>query len=164
MIPLVPASITSKSESPRRAESPTSPPPVPGPIAEVEASPDPLARVEAVVKSYVDHVADVDLVTVARELGTSKRTLQRLLAARGTTFRAVVQRIRRDLAQELLSSSALTVEKVSFAVGYADSKALRRAFRRWDRPAPSRYRALSGKQPAASGPAMREEAPASSPG
>lgn len=158
MIPLVPlnvpANIAPKTENTRSPETPETP----------EVALTPLARVEAVVKSYVDRNADVDLVTVARDLGTSKRTLQRVLASHGSSFRAVLQSVRRDKAQELLAGSALTVEKVSFAVGYADSKALRRAFHRWGRPAPSRYRALAGKQPAASAPAMRVEAPESSPG
>jgi AraC-like DNA-binding protein len=101
-----------------------------------------LTQLRAIVREDLQSGALVDLGRAARRIGTSPRTLQRTIAASGTSFRSLLQDVRREMALELLASGHLTVERVSEAVGYSDPKALRRAFHRWGQPPPSRLRGV----------------------
>jgi AraC-like DNA-binding protein len=54
---------------------------------------------------------------VARALGVSPRTLQRRLGAAGSSFRAIVTRVRLDRAKELLARQRLKQAEIAAAVG-----------------------------------------------
>jgi len=82
---------------------------------------------------------DATLAAAARALGTSARSLQRRLAERGTGFHAIVEEVRRALAEELLASHRATVTEAAFAVGFADVAAFTRAFRRWNGVPPGEW-------------------------
>lgn len=69
---------------------------------------------------------------IARNLGVSKRTLQRRLEEEGLTFRGLVDRVRRTTALKLLSQDGASMGDVSSRVGYSDVRSLRRALGRWD--------------------------------
>jgi AraC-like DNA-binding protein len=77
---------------------------------------------------------------VARALHVSVRTLQRRLAAHGTTFRAQVDRVRAQLATEYLADRRVSILEVAFMLGFNDQTAFNRAFRRWTGRAPGRWR------------------------
>ncbi|MEM7449287.1 MAG: AraC family transcriptional regulator ligand-binding domain-containing protein [Myxococcota bacterium] len=79
------------------------------------------------------------LAIVARRLGVEARTLQRRLAADGTTFQEILDEVRREEACKLLAGGA-TAESVAKEVGFADSAGFRRAFRRWTGMSPRAYR------------------------
>lgn len=81
-----------------------------------------------------------DLVSVAADMGISPRTLQRKLAAAGTTFGAILNMIRRDQAQALLANRSLRIEDVAEMTGYSDAANFRRAVNRWTGMSPSQYR------------------------
>lgn len=66
---------------------------------------------------------------VAARLGLPPRTLQRRLTETGTSFQALTGLARTSLAQALLARG-LAVTEVAFLVGYQDSNAFSRAFRR----------------------------------
>ena len=80
------------------------------------------------------------LENLARTLGMSDRTLQRQLRGEGTTFVALLQELRRDMAPSLLRDGRLAVSEVAFLLGYDDPSAFRRAFRRWFGRSPRAYR------------------------
>ncbi|NOU34875.1 MAG: helix-turn-helix domain-containing protein, partial [Polyangiaceae bacterium] len=67
---------------------------------------------------------------IARDLGMSERSLRRALAAEGTTYRKVLDELRRDAALELLEQKR-TATDTSFLLGFSETSALSRAFRRW---------------------------------
>ncbi|MGO8998720.1 MAG: AraC family transcriptional regulator ligand-binding domain-containing protein [Polyangiaceae bacterium] len=75
---------------------------------------------------------------VARMLGTSARTLQRRLAERHTSFRAMVDEVREALAREYLDQSGKPLKEVAAALGYADVRAFGRAYKRWTGSTPGR--------------------------
>ncbi|WP_051178159.1 AraC family transcriptional regulator ligand-binding domain-containing protein [Nocardia concava] len=83
---------------------------------------------------------DLSLAKVAAALALSPRTLQRRLAEHGTTWRAEVDRSRRDISQHLLNDTDLTTHTVAARIGYRDARALRRANRRWHGHPPSALR------------------------
>lgn len=74
----------------------------------------------------------LSLRSVARILAVSTRTLQRRLAEEGTSWRAELDAVRRDRAAQLLGQG-VTHQVTATRLGYAGSRALRRARRRWDR-------------------------------
>ncbi len=86
---------------------------------------------------------EASLPRVARRLGVSRRTLQRRLEARGFTFEALVDEVRRAEAELLLRTTSLPILDVSEQVGYSDSRAFRRAFHRWTGTSPAKFRAGS---------------------
>lgn len=78
---------------------------------------------------------------VARSLRMSPRTLQRRLAGRDTSFTSLVDRVRHDLACELLRDPSLPTAEVAYRLGFSDPASFGRAFRRWTGQSPSAWRA-----------------------
>ncbi len=74
---------------------------------------------------------------IARRLGTSPRSLQRLLAGEGTSFKDLLAEARLALAKSYLEEGRLPVTEIAFVLGFADTSAFSRAFRRWTGVAPS---------------------------
>ena len=70
----------------------------------------------------VDELADI--------AGTSPRTLQRRVTACGTSLRQIVDRARFVLAREYLQDPSVSVTDIALELGYSDSTAFTRAFRR----------------------------------
>lgn len=78
---------------------------------------------------------------VARELAVSKRSLQRRLAEEGTSWLEVLNLCRARLARHYLGSTNLSVDEVSFLLGFEDPNSLFRAFHRWTGTTPEAWRA-----------------------
>jgi AraC-like DNA-binding protein len=78
---------------------------------------------------------------VARELNMSSKTLERRLAARGTTFSSLLDDIRNGLAKRYLSDADLRLEQIAYLTGYSEPAPLVRAFKRWTRTTPMQFRA-----------------------
>ena len=68
---------------------------------------------------------------VCSRLGVGRRNLQLRLAEDGTSFRGVLEELRRDLAVSYLRDETLRVEEVSYLLGFADPNSFYRAFRDW---------------------------------
>lgn len=73
---------------------------------------------------------------VAASLAMSVRKLQRCLSEEGTTFRALLDGVRRELAVRHLADPNATVAKVAWLVGFSEPSAFHRAFRRWTGQSP----------------------------
>lgn len=97
-----------------------------------------LQAARAVVTARLPH-EPVNLNVCARVLGVSPRTLQRRLDELGTTFEALVDGLRRDLATDRLQKGAMVTE-VAMALGYSDTAHFTRAFRRWTGRTPTAFR------------------------
>lgn len=80
------------------------------------------------------------LKTTARIRKTSPRTLHRRLIEEGTSFRDLLDDVRRSLAVEYLRAERLSIEEIAFTLGYTDLANFRRAFRRWEAMPPSEFR------------------------
>jgi AraC-like DNA-binding protein len=66
----------------------------------------------------------------AEKLAISARTLQRRLDAEGTSYREVLDELRRELAAAYLAQEVSVLE-VAFLLGYNDVSAFHRAFKKW---------------------------------
>ena len=87
---------------------------------------------------------DLSLATVAHEIATSRRQLQRALAeVGGTSFSRELQRARMERAAQLLLAGSLPVQVVAGAVGYRQAAQFAKAFRRHHGVPPSTFRRYS---------------------
>jgi AraC-like DNA-binding protein len=68
---------------------------------------------------------------VCRELAVGRHTLHRRLQEEGTTFVALYDGIRRDMADTLLRTPTLTVDAVALRLGFSEAAAFSRAYKRW---------------------------------
>lgn len=78
---------------------------------------------------------------IAARLHMSTRTLQRRLAAEGTTYGELLDRLRRQLAANYLADARFSIAEVAFLLGYADLTSFHRAVKRWTGTTPSTWRA-----------------------
>ena len=78
---------------------------------------------------------------VASVLQVPPRTLQRHLAAEGTSVHQEVEYIRRHMAVAALRERAVPIEEVAFILGYTEPSTFYRSFRRWTGRTPRQYRA-----------------------
>ena len=78
--------------------------------------------------------------SLAASLNLSQSSLQRRLRKEGTTYRAVLQEVRSNLAGRMLEDGSKTLNEISFLLGFAELSAFSRAFKRWTGVAPSTYR------------------------
>jgi AraC family transcriptional regulator, regulatory protein of adaptative response / methylphosphotriester-DNA alkyltransferase methyltransferase len=84
---------------------------------------------------------DLSLASVAHEIATSRRQLQRAFAeVGGTSFSRELQRVRMARAAQLLLAGSLAVQDVAAAVGYRQAAQFAKVFRRHHGVAPSSFR------------------------
>jgi len=77
---------------------------------------------------------------VAHGLAMSARTLRRKLDQENTSFRALVDEERRQVALQLLRASDMKLDELAIHLGYTDTASFTRAFRRWMGSSPGEYR------------------------
>ncbi|MEU0984635.1 AraC family transcriptional regulator [Streptomyces griseus] len=77
---------------------------------------------------------------VAGQLSLHPRTLQRQLAAEGTTFEALVEGIRRDETVRCLRDTDMPLGQLSGLLGYSEQSVLTRACHRWFATSPTAHR------------------------
>lgn len=81
-----------------------------------------------------------EIARAAKALGMSARSLQRRLEEEGTSFKAVVDDARRALAITHLRDERKSITDVAFLVGFSETSAFSRAFRRWTGQSPIDWR------------------------
>lgn len=79
---------------------------------------------------------------VASELGMSRRTMHRRLSEYGSTFNQLREDIVINIAKESLSTTTVSITELAHTLGYADSSAFDRAFKRLTGRRPLEYRKL----------------------
>ena len=78
---------------------------------------------------------------VARQLGMSRRTLARRLAAEQLTFSEIQTELKTDLAKRYLRDGDLPISQIAWLLGYREVSAFTHAFKRWTGTAPRQSRA-----------------------
>lgn len=91
--------------------------------------------------SLVRDVANVySLEQIAEKMSLTPRTVQRKLARENTSFRQLLEDVRKNLALEYLTSTALPVAEIAARLGYSDAASFIHAFVRWTGRTPRTYR------------------------
>jgi AraC-like DNA-binding protein len=93
----------------------------------------------------------------AKALAMSRRSLHRHLEREGTSFREILDNLRRALALQRIGQG-LSAEDCAFSLGYADVRSFHRAFSRWEGMTPREYR-TSIRSPLSSGGSAQTEMP-----
>lgn len=110
------------------------------PFAERRPSDELLAELRSLLN---DEAASATLPVAARRLGTSPRTLQRVLCALGTSFRAELAQVRIQRARHRLINDDVALTAIAFDLGYASLQSFDRQFRRLMGETPSGFRRRS---------------------
>jgi AraC-like DNA-binding protein len=100
---------------------------------------DATSRVRRAVREAIQS-GELTEKQIGRRLGWSERTLRRKLADEGTSFRRVLDEVRRELAQSWLSRSEMAIGEVAFLLGFSESSNFHRAFKRWTGRTPDEFR------------------------
>jgi AraC-like DNA-binding protein len=77
---------------------------------------------------------------IAAALQLSVRTLQRALHAEGTSFKQLLDEIRKELAAQYIRDTNRRIGEITYLLGFSEPSNFTRAFRRWTGLAPNEYR------------------------
>ena len=102
-----------------------------------------IERISAILRSSVLGNA-ASLPEVAGRLAVSPATLKRRLAAGGTTFSQLLDKVRFELACQLLRDSSASMAQIAEVLGYGHTSTFSRAFSRWARTSPREWRRRAG--------------------
>jgi AraC-like DNA-binding protein len=80
----------------------------------------------------------------AEYLGISQRTLQRKIKERGTSFKLMIENVRKEYAFSYLLQSNYKISYIAQVLGYAEQSVFHRAFKRWTGLTPGEYRLQHG--------------------
>ncbi|WP_430428494.1 AraC family transcriptional regulator [Parasphingorhabdus sp.] len=79
----------------------------------------------------------VNIVDIARSLGYSPQVMTRGLKDEGSSFRGILQEVRRQNAEFYLKANRKSLADIALALGYSDQTAFTRAYRGWHGVPPS---------------------------
>lgn len=80
------------------------------------------------------------LARVAAAMRLRPRTLQRRLAAEGTSLHKETEAIRKTMAMATLRDRELSIDDIAYLLGFSEPSAFFRAFKRWTGTTPQRFR------------------------
>ncbi|UCE89888.1 MAG: AraC family transcriptional regulator [Pseudomonadota bacterium] len=114
---------------------------------------------EKVVQHYIAHLDRSDVVmqvkikiieqlpsghvaegAIARSLNMSLRSLQRRLREDGTSYKELLDETRRDLARQYIQDSRVSINEMTYLLGFSEPSNFSRAFKRWTGKSPTAYR------------------------
>jgi AraC-like DNA-binding protein len=117
-------------------------------LESLPADPSVSGRARLVVKSDLPS-GNAAAERVARQLAMSVRTLSRRLESEGTSFRDLLDSVRQDLAFAHLRNPAVEIGEIAFLLGYSESSAFHRWFKRRTGRTPLEFRREAAQRGAA---------------
>ncbi|TCR61515.1 AraC family transcriptional regulator [Bosea sp. BK604] len=96
-------------------------------------------RVEKAIAARLRY-GTVTIDAIARDVGTSARTLTRKLAEERMSFSSILDGVRASLAVRYMRNGELTMSQLAWLLGYRESSTLVRAFKRWTGKRPTEFR------------------------
>lgn len=96
-------------------------------------------RVENLIRNEL-RGGNAALDHIAKKLGLSARTLQRKLQTLGTSHQELLDEMRKELAIRYLHEPEMAVCEVAYLLGFSESSAFHRAFKRWTGTTPTEFR------------------------
>lgn len=87
-------------------------------------------RVDMITRIMIPY-ARCNLIDVSRALSMAPRTLQLHLQSQGTSFKEIKDTARADLAKKYLRDSSLNISEIADILGFSETSAFSRSFRRW---------------------------------
>jgi len=94
----------------------------------------PVTSGSAVIAAEIGHQLKsgrCSMESVAAALGTSTRSLQRTLENEGTTYRKVLEAVRKSMAARYLSDTDMPIKEIAYLLGFSEISAFSRAVKGW---------------------------------
>jgi AraC-like DNA-binding protein len=110
-------------------------------LGEADTGPDLLERTRQAIRSLLHHGEPV-LELIAERVALSDSALQRKLREFGLSFSQVVDQVRQDLARQYLRQQNLSISELAPLLGYSETSAFSRAFKRWFGVSPRQWRQM----------------------
>jgi AraC-like DNA-binding protein len=77
---------------------------------------------------------------IAESLNMSSRTLQRKLNAENSNYKNLLNQVRLDMALYYLENTTLSLDQISYELGYAETRSFYRSFKQWTGRTAGSYR------------------------
>ena len=104
-------------------------------LKSLESSKTTRGRVENLLIPIL-HTGEVSMDMIAVKLDLSRQTLFRKLKAEGVTFEKILDELRHKLALHYLNEKKVPVNQTAYLLGFSQSAAFSRAFKRWTGSSP----------------------------
>lgn len=107
-------------------------------LAELDAARTVRGRLEALLLPMVHH-GELKADTFAAQMGFSRQTLFRKLKDEGTSFAAVLDALKRRLAEDYLRGHRASINEAAYLCGFSEPASFARAFKRWTGHTPGQF-------------------------
>ena len=97
------------------------------------------ARVRRFLRSSLG-ANPITFISLAAAMNMTAATIRRRLLAEDTTYQALKDHVRRELAVEYLSNFRRTTTEIGLQLGYSEHSSFHRAFRNWAGMTPGEFR------------------------
>lgn len=97
-----------------------------------------------------------ELAQIAQRLRMPAWTLRRRLAGEGTSYRALLNATRQDLAVAYIRDTEASFGEIAWLLGFSSAEAFQRAFKRWAGQTPGEFRRNAGSSPTSEHGHVRE--------
>ncbi len=109
------------------------------PMTKKESSKDISEQIRLHIYNHTRISGDINLDNISKLFKTSKSTIKRRLKSEGFTFRQILDDARKDLAKNYLEKESLSIQEVTYRLGYKEPSPFFRAFRRWYQCTPTQF-------------------------
>lgn len=89
---------------------------------------------EAIIQGEAYSIGDV-----AEKLGVSTRTLQKQLRLEDTTYRKLLEQVKKSIAVKSLENPESKLTDIAFLLGFSEQSAFNHAFKNWTGMSPKNY-------------------------
>lgn len=107
-------------------------------LAQLQSSTSLRAEIERRLMPVL-HTGETDMRAIAADMGCSTQTLYRRLKREETSYKTVVDDLRRKLSIDYLRCGKVTVSETAYLVGFSELSAFSRAFKRWTGKTPGQF-------------------------
>ena len=80
------------------------------------------------------------IVEISKHFSMSVRSLQNKLNDEDTTYSAILNSLRKEMAIEYLKDKNVTIAEISFLLGFSEPSAFHRSFKKWTNATPNMFR------------------------
>lgn len=97
-------------------------------------------RVKNCLSEIIFQGEDCNINNVAEKMAVSVRTLQKQLKEENTTYRKLVEYVKKNIAIKYLENTEEPLTDIAFLLGFSEQSAFNHAFKNWTGRSPIKYR------------------------
>lgn len=108
-------------------------------LVKLNTADDVIHQIKAIISTQLQS-GDITLGSVALELGTSERNLQRKLKEHDWSYQKLLDDTRKTMALKLLPEPQLDFSEITYLLGFSDQSSFQKSFKKWTGMTPGAYR------------------------